>query len=570
MATNELLQLQDTLAVDSRLLVSALKKVQIRRGATNNTLQRQTASSLGNNQIVWNVVLNNGANTIIDPYMYAEIGVSVTIGATGLAQTVESYVTDNFAPRQYPLASVTATSTVTINNQQVTVQPSQFIHPLSWNQDFVSYQASAQSITPIYPDQAPSYNELNGSMKSPLLGYASGGDHYTEPRGSFVEEFRTTVGTTGTWGFNWTIREPIMNPLLEYDASKDDREGLAYVNLLNVQLQFVANLSRMFSLDAVNCPNITGITVNVTSANLVMSWLTSPPNQALPGRTLRSFNTIVCNQTNQVAFTAGQQQVIQSQAYSFNQIPKKIWLYVADQSTDIATGYTKSDYFFSIQQVSILFNNRSGLMANMSAADLYNACQSDEGSRMTYVQAQHFVGSVIEVDPAKMLGLLETEAPGMIGTFNFQAQVQCTNIGTTTVTPNLWVTTALDTVFITDASGTSNMVQGFVTAADVIASNGLPANPSSFAERDIYGGNFLDTLKNIWDKVTGVVRPIHDFVKANKLISSGLKFIPHPAAAAAALAAEKLGYGETMGRGPIAGRRTNKKEMKRRYETLMQ
>lgn len=545
---SQLIQLPDRLSVDPRLTIGSQKQVEIRKGAARATTQRTTASSVSNSQLVFNVQLNSANNTIVDPYCYLEIPIIVTITGGTAGTTVQQYVDNNFALRQYPLASVMSSCQVQINNQSVSSNPSQFIHQLSQFQDFLSGkgEAALQSIVPIMPDQSPAYNDLLGSAASPLNGYAAGRLHYSSSRGEFNSDFITVTGTTGTWQFTTTIREPIFNPLLEYDPAKK-REGIPYVNLMNIQCNFLSYLSGMFSLNAAACPLATITSVNINSATLVQTWLTVPLTMSMPDLALRSFNSIVCNQTNQTAFSASEQRTIQSQSYSVNQIPKKIWLYVCESQTskDTATGYTKADFCFSIESVSILWNNNANLMANMSAADLYNSCMASEGSAMTYVQSRKFTGAVLCLDPAKLFGLQDDQAPGLIGNFQFQVQVQCTNISGGSVTPVMFVDWALDTLMTIDKSGTTNLVQGFLKPEDVLNANKLPAHAASFAESDIYGGSFWDKVKEYASKALG-------FVRDNKLISKGLAALPQTAAYAPVAA--QLGFGN-------GGRRTSRKEM---------
>lgn len=536
--------------VDGRMAVASQKQVVIRRGPNNLTIQRQTSSSLSNNQIVFNVVLGNSATTLVDPYMVVETNVNVTISATGMTGTVQNYLNNNFALRAYPFNSVIATCAVQINNQTTSSYPAQFVHEQAQFQDYANgnNQAIGQSITPIMPDQSPTYSLLQGSIKSPLNSYAAGGELYQEPRGAYNANFQTTSSGTGSWVFNVVLREPIMNPVLKYNV-QGQREGLAYLKNFNVTLTLLSNISRMFSLDAVTCPNITSIVPNITSSTLVMSWLTVPDTLRLPEVALRSFNTIVTNQTNQVVFSPGQQALVNSQTYSVNQIPKYIWVYVKDAAYDIATGYNKADFTFSIQAVTVLFNNKSGLMSTFDASDLYNACQAEEGSRISYTQSQNYVGSVLALDPVKLFGLSSSESSGVLGQYNLQIQVQCTNISSQSVTPNLWVNFALDTVLTTDMTGNSNLIQGIINQSDVLSANNLPAVPGPFSgSNDIYGGNFIDTIKDYANRA-------FNFIKQNKLISRGIPTVvgalaPQflPIAQPFANLANELGVGRTSRR----------------------
>lgn len=54
------------------------------------------------------------------------------------------------------------------------------------------------------------------------------------------------------------------------------------------------------------------------------------------------------------------------------------------------------------------------------------------------------------------------------------------------------------------------------------------------------GGNIF---RKIWRGVKSVARPVHNFVRSNKLVSRGLRLLPQPWAGPAANAAAALGYG---------------------------
>lgn len=565
MSTNEFFQLPQFLSVDPRLLVSQRKQILISRGASNATLQTQTSSSVSNSSVSWTVVLNSDQSTIIDPYMWAEIPIQVTVLGTGLTgpQTVENLLVDNFALRQYPLTSVTNISQVMINNQSCSCQPWQFIHALSLNQDFVSNEAFTQSITPIMPDMAPAYSLLNGSGKNPLLNYYDGPDIYDESRGSFNSDWETITSTTGSYVFNAVIREPIINPILDYTLSANDRQGLAYVRLLDIRLNFTAYLSRMFSLSDLVASNITSITVNIGGSsgtqpcNLHMLWLSVPVSQRLPQLTLRSYNTLVTNITAAGSFTPGQQKSVTTQNIQFNQIPRQVWVFVGDAQTDISNGYLKPDYFFPIQSLSATTNNKPGVYGNQGPADLYNNLMVRAGSRVSYIQSQYYVGSVLQMRPELDWGLADDEAPGLLGTYQFNCTLTCTNISPDTITANIYVVYSTDTILTTDSSGTSNLINGFVNRQDVVNSNSLPAHPALMGDNDIYGGNFFDDIKNFFKKIP--------------IISTIAGLIPHPIAQAVSSTAKMHGYNDYEGY-PQGGKYTPQKEMKqvrRRYNRAL-
>lgn len=527
--------------------------VEIRKGAANTTVTRSSATSVSASQISFVPTLNN-LSTIIDPYVYVEIPLTVTVNAANPIGPVamQQYVQNFFAPRQYPLNSCINTATVQINNVSVTSNPSQFVHQLAAFQpyDGKEGQALIQSLVPIQPDTSPQYADSAGSLKSPLNWYFTGGEHYSESRGSFVSNFVTIANTPSQWQFTYLLREPIMNPLLDYDPNKK-REGLAYVNQMIINLTLASNLSRMFSCDLVNCPNVASVNVSFNTASLVMTWLTAAQAQSLPPTVLKSFNNIIANQTVVPSMASGQQLTIQSQSWTMSQIPRKIWVYVAPStgSLDTPTGFGQSDYNFSIQQVSVLFNNKSSLMANMGPGDLYNACMASEGCIKSYTESQNYWGSCLILDPALLFGLQDDEAPGVLGNYQLQIQVQCTNISQSTVaTPVLYVVWAMENIMVTDSNANTTLSQGFVTQEDVVASNRLPARPASFGEADIYGGSFFDTLKR-------ALGTVYNFAKDNRLVSKGLASFPQTAPYAPI--AEQLGFG-----------RTSRQQMRRQYTSL--
>lgn len=560
---SNLLQLPDSLSVDSRLLISPSKKCQIKLGASQCTQQRQTSSSLSNNNLTFNVVLSNQATTVIDSYAYVEIGCSVTVGCIGLTgTTVKDYVDDNFALRANPLASICTQVVAQINNQTVSVETQKFYNAFAWNQNFVDSEAINQSIVPILPDGSQEYHDLNGSLRNPLLSYEGGSTQYFEPRGSLNKTFDTITNTASAWTFNFLLTSPIPHPLFEYNPTKI-REGYANINLLNLQLLMNGNLSRMFSLDAINCPLVNNITVNFTSATLIMTWLTVPTTQHLPDRTLRSFSNITVKETTTAPFLPGSTAQVTAQNQNFNQIPSAIYVWVADpQPLNLVDGYKYTDSYFGISNVVGLFNNNSGLLSNYSQRELYNICSADEGSKMSYVQFSEMVGSILCLDPVKLFGLGPLQTTGQIGQFNFSLQITCTNLSTRTITPNIYIAAVLDNVLEIYRDGTALVYQGYITENDVQKALSLPAHPTNFEQSNIYGGSIGD----FFGKIFGFVKPILNALKGTKAISTGLSMVPHPVAQGLSSVADIFGYANPA----MGGKKTSKAEMQRYYRSLIQ
>jgi hypothetical protein len=559
---SNLLQLPDVSQVDSRLYINSQKKVVIRRGATNTNIQRQTASSYSNNQIVYNTILNGAHNTVVDPYMYTSTTFDVVIGATGLGtELIEDYLQQNFSLRCLPMNSITSVAAVQINNQTTSSYPSQLAHPLVWMQSLYDGDGEAlgQSIAPIMPDTSQDYDDVHGSLLNPLASYQIGGSVAGQTRGSFNESFETVFSGTGTWHFTVTLNEPILNPVLEYTPLKE-REGLAYLKILNITLTLTANINRIFSLNSTLCPNISSITCNITGSTLVMSWLSIPNNMKLPQVALRSFNTMVSNQTNQLVAPVGSgMKMYQSQAYNINQIPNLIYVFLQDSNLDIATGYQKTDTFFSIQQCTVTFNNKNGILSTFLAADLYNAAMAEQSCKISFVQSQYFVGSVLALDPVKLFGLEPQDSAGVLGTYYLQIQIGATNIANVDIIPNMWVIFALDTYLTTEYEGQTNLIQGLINQEQVLASAELPAVPFKFGDsNDIYGGRVFDKIKSFANKA-------FNFAKNHKLASKGLSLLGTIQPEFAPITGPLSAYAESRGYGRG---RTSKRELMARQRAM--
>lgn len=535
----ESVSLPDSLKVYSQLTFGSTKVAEILRGPFKNIINPTSAATVSNNSLNFNIQPSN-ERVIIDPYMYFEIDLNVTVaaGVTGVTGGVKAYLENNFALRQYPLHSVMNNLAIQLNSQSSSVNPSNFVHFLTRNQNYISEegQAHLQTMTPIMPDQFTEYNDGVGSMKNPLNGYAAGGEHYSEPRGAFNDLFTdVSDGVTG-WNFTYKLREPLLHPWTSYFPD-ENREGIPYVTTQEINCGF-GQLSRMFSLNADACPLITGITVNFTAAKVVQNWLTIPNNQILPERSLRSFSNFRFDQTNLGTFAGGASNQVTSQSITLSGIPKKMWIYVVDQDLISAnsTDYTKSDITFHISKLDLQFDQGAGVLTTQRDIDLHEACEIEEGSFVSFVQAKTKIGSALCLSPAKLFQLTDDQAPGVPGNFTFIATVTCTNLSASSVTPILVIASANEFILEISKNQTSRVIDKYITVEDVRRANSLPAIPTSLGEQNIYGGKWTDKLRRL-------VRKGIDFARDQKLISRGLAQINDPRAQAASTFAQNVGFG---------------------------
>lgn len=538
--------IQDKLMLDGRLAIDAPVTYAIRRGPANSTRQVQSASSISNSGVQYDVQLNNASNIVSD-YMVQKLTIQCTVSAASNGQNVGDYLLTQgqFALRQYPIASVTNSSTLQLNNQQSSCNPYQFIHELMLfqNQSKSPITTSCQqSLCPTFPDQSQTYNDALGSIKNPLGSYFGASDHYSESRGSWNARFNVISSTQTQLVFNVDLYEPVINPLLSYEPTSMDA-GFWGLTQLQLQYNFLSNLSRMFSFNSAAFPNITNISVGVLAAELHMFWLTAPLDLPKPQIQIKGFNKIVVNTSQPAAPVApGATAVLQSQTLSLSNIPNKIWVYVKRSNYDVAgvPGCALTDTWFEITNINVLFDNKSALLANYGDNELYDQLVAGEGSQQTFIQWSRYQGGVCTLDPSRDFGLQDDQAPGVFasgGGFQLQIQVTCKNLHPTdTITPAVYIVQAIPSIFTSMQNGVSTIQEGVLQPQEIANAMSLPTVPSYYRHDDIYGGKISDKLKEFGRKALG-------FIKENKLVSKGLAMIPHPAAQTAAQVASQVGYG---------------------------
>ncbi len=546
------LTIDDSLKVFPPLLMGSKKYYEVKSGPAVTSQSLITPSSVSNSQLSFNTQQQSLKNCI-DPYM--PVGAKFLVvcsGGTGGGSTgLKARINDNecMSLRQYPLNSVLQSARVQINNASLSSNPQYLAHSLSRFQDLPE-EALLQSSTPILPDQAPSYETLIASIKNPLGSYAAVGTQYAEGRGSFNALFEDITNTNTEWSFYLSLDECVMHPWLAY--SPDQRmQAYGYVQQLVMQLNFISNLTKMFSIAADTAASIqfTSITCNITTeCTLRQSIYTAQPTQNLPPVIISGYNNVVVNPTQAAPVAAGAQSTMISQQLSLSGIPNKMYIFIGDSNVDVAgiSGCAITDTYFAIDNVSVLFNAKVGLLSNNSALDNYNMLVAAEGAKVSWVQDRKFLGSVYSIDPTIFLGLSPTEAPGLAGAgaFNFQIQIQATNLKSYTVTPSIYVITCMDSVLTTTSASVTQSTEGVLSEREVLDAQRLPARGYDVAADNIYGGSSFDEkLKEFGKRVVSNLGQTAKFVKDHKIISTGLSLIPHPVGQTAAQIAREAGVG---------------------------
>jgi hypothetical protein len=214
--------------------------------------------------------------------------------------------------------------------------------------------------------------------------------------------------------------------------------------------------------------NITSITLNgFTNAQLILNYLTPQPSQLLSSRNTVPYYSLpryISSSGGPNTFAAMQastynptitsygpcpgilpsSQTIVSSSIQLNCIPDKLIIFVRPSLSQTQTPWNVATTFLVIQNISLNFNNSSGLLSSVSQYSLWQMSvengstqswgefsgwqwKSTDGGYMAPIPTQ---GSLLVLDFAKDIQLNDWLAPGSIGNFNLQFSLNVINQAT--------------------------------------------------------------------------------------------------------------------------------------------
>lgn len=424
-------------------------------------------------------------NTIVDRYILVRHFLDITTDA-------DLELGTNDCLRQFPMSSVTATTTMTINGTTFSDNTAGHLHPLLCYGNTPEDRVKAWSMSPAQPDQYMAYADWAtlGSARNVAAKY---GENSTEmSRGGFEVE------VVGPRNIRVVVTEPLwLSPFLD---GTHESEGMVNVNQLNLSLRYDSNFARVLSHSALG-QAIT--TVDVTfyrQPEVIINFLTPdllkpmPERQVLPYHKPQDYIKSVAN------LTSGATATIFSDSLKLSQVPNRVYL-VCKRSRATET-FATTDSFLNINNISVLWNNESGLLSSATEQELYRMSVSN-GCNLSWPQWHTYRGSVACIQFGKDIGLLDSLAPGVQGSFSLQVQMTVKNIagddfqaefymipefvGAAVVVPNSCIATL-----------------GNLTSQDVLSAREAPElHHADYAT--LAGGSFFGSLKNIVRKIASGV-----------------------------------------------------------------
>lgn len=443
--------------------------------------------------------------TVVDRNIKLKMPVTIDFVGTSSGPGTNLLESGYDAFRAFPLSQMTEALSVSVNGNVMSVNLSDIIDPLMrYNQDHASKEF-CYSTTPAMQDQYQEYADGELTVNNPLAKY--GDNSYQATRGAFPMEI--TNHTTTTARVTSTLTENLFLSPFIWGAMRE--AGFIGVQDLNFTFTFSSNLSRIWSHSNAKGATLTSVTVTLGQPILLLKYITLKESAKIPKMIQYPFYKVVRYATDpNVAIAPGASTTLISANLQLQSIPKQLYVFARERNSDRT--FETSDTYFGITGLTINWNNKT-ILNSASQQDLYdisveNGCRlswaqwsgtthRSEGSTDTTIGT---VGSVLNLRMGKDVGLSSKEAPGQLGTYQMYMTVNVTNVNQSrAITPTLYIV-AVNEGSLTIVDG--NVIQeiGVLSEKDIMASKDAPIVPFSEVEQ-IYGGNFLDSIKNFGKKV---------------------------------------------------------------------
>lgn len=483
---------------------------------------------------------------------------------------------DTDAFNSFPLSSCFSTIQSTINNANVSVNLSDVlpvIKKLNKHIDLTKYNSD----TPTAPNSIYGRYRPSSTYPNSVLGSANNLDPSSEyqNRGSWSLDYINvvhnltraivgpstdsslivgayTVGGNNKTAESWSISisatftEPIfLSPFLYMD-SPYNRQGLLGINTLSFTFNVDSTLSKIWSssnnwITSITSGNLLNPGVLFSEPKLLFNYLTLQPSQMkltkniLPYQNIERYITTTQTGINAApALVNGTQynlpsQTLPSSNIQLSSIPDLIIIYVPlPSNTELVAAQTSPspsnlvDAFLPISNISVNFNNVSGLLSSANQTDLWKMtarhCDVNWSEFRGYFingvggdnlpTVEPSCGSFLVISPSTDLSLPESLSEGSIGQFNLQFNLTVANQYNVALTNlSIYTMCVSSGLFVTD-NGVSNSFTSILTKEEVLrtkATKSVPELDKSQYERMVGGmsSRHIYGMKNIMKKVKG-------------------------------------------------------------------
>jgi hypothetical protein len=446
--------------------------------------------------------------------------------------------------RAFPIAAITNSDQLTLNNQTFVIQTSELIPYMAryWSQSKFTSFPSMLDTYQVYVDGVGAINNPLGQYMNALNSEKGG-----MPRGAYP---MVIVNGATSSTITATVYEPVWIPILHREFGMG--VGLTNVRTCDLISNYSSNLARIFS-HALSLATISAVSVAMGQPTVYQMYST-PPAGYVPQPMVYGTEDLNRFVTTVSTLTANSSVTITSTNMQLNAIPKWILVFVRESNANLT--YASTDTACRIDGVSINFNNISGILSTASSHDLFKTSVSNGleasweqwwGITSNLATKIGTTGSFMKLMFGKDITLAPGEFPGKIGAYNLSLNVTVTNVNQSAsiTAPSLYVITSVPQKVVIHEGGQVESILG------LSGEQGEYVSYESAMKN--YGGSFGDFVK----KIGKVLGKAVGFLKDSHVISNIASMIPHPIAQTIGQSARAIGLGEggqTMSRSELMKR----------------
>jgi hypothetical protein len=489
-------------------------------GASLNSYYQFGSISANNNQIIFNCAIPS-ENTIIDRNILINATYKIKLNITGVAVGATAF---NYGLGEcfqaFPIHSSIKNMTCSLNNTSFSINTQDVLQPLLKMiepRELQRYNGMSPTMPDLYFNK---YIDAVGSKADPTADYKeSGYDNQLIPRGAHPLKSITVLHTKTAGGTDaslvstnvndtWVITleseftEPLLiSPFLFHSKHNYNNQGIYGISTFNLSINIDTSLKRFFTTNTTNINNIS-ISFDtdnpITNANLLFNFLNiQETDDDLPTKNIVPYiDYPVYISADSDVINAGQTKTLFSQNFQLNQVPDLLILCVRRPMATMNIGNTNS--FLPIRNISINFNNKSGILSSATTQDLYRLSKVN-GSVQSWYEFWGYAGkqntnpaittigqylyttsgSLVIINPTKDLGLPYYLSNGSIGNYNIQFKISVINNTPDNFVPEIVIITA-NSGFLINNSGETEIYTGILSKEIVVETlfnkNKIPIN----------------------------------------------------------------------------------------------
>lgn len=591
------------------------KEYALLKGGSQVSWKPYTTTSVSNSSIQFSTPPPN-PKIFIDRKMYLQLPVRIVLNVS--VPNANPLLRAGYdAPRAFPISSALNTLTVNINNTAVSINMSDVIQALLRFNTGQMLKEHDYSMTPSCLDQYQEYIDGVGAIRNPLGQYGDSNDESVMGRGGF-SHFTVVSNTAAQAVIDCIFTEPIF--LSPFYFGSGNATGFIGVQTMDWNFTFQSNAAyRMWShaLGGAAAPGlITSGQVAFSSftslfatpfsyggivPQLLFNYITPQELQMIPSAMQYSYFNIDRYPTDFPTLGPNISTTLVSNNIQLQSIPRRIYVFARNNNATLLSSPSFTDTFLRINNITLNWNNHSGLLSSATAYDLYkisvkNHCNLswtqwsggpvyNAGSLVTKVGT---IGSIVCIELGTDIGLGDVECAGLLGTYQLQINVGVTNINQSSeVNPTLYIIAVSEGVFnILDNRSVSQI--GVVSKQDILDAKQHLADYVDYEMiQSVNGGNFFSGLEKFGHNLIERIRPF-----AKQVYEIGKKVAPYVKTAydigktVAPIIATLAGLGEEggvlvgdqeyiyegngtmVGGAPVGGRMMSKSKLKSRLRNI--